>query len=107
MICEISRSLVTTLCLLCRLSRCTFVLTFQFGNADSLVSKKTLEENYNVKFSYEDLENEEEKVYEEFGVTKDDCLGAFFFNKMEGLMFEYEWVNEEVAADIGKIISSN
>ena len=33
-----------------------------------------------MKFSYEDPENQEEKVYEEFGVTKDDCLGAFFFN---------------------------
>ena len=57
-----------------------------------------------MKFSYEDPENQEEKVYEEFGVTKDDCLGAFFFNKMEGLMFEYEWVSEEVAADIGNNI---
>ena len=60
-----------------------------------------------MKFSYEDPENQEEKVYEELGVTKDDCLGAFFFNKIEGLMFEYEWGSEEGAADIGKIISSN
>ena len=57
-----------------------------------------------MKFSYEDPENQEEKVYEEFGVTKEDCLGAFFFNKMEGLMFEYEWVSEEVAAVIGNNI---